>query len=440
MKTYRKTGMALGAALAMGACNLLDVENPNNLVQSDVEDIAAANAAVNGAQSTVIRAYSRMIGSYSTTADEFTWIGSRDAWNTLNNGNVTDPANEFVDENFPFVGEARWMADEAVRLLEGHVWGSPSEPIQADLGRAYLYAGMVYTMIGEMFDDFAFSDRMEAQPPVGESNMGGLFDTAIQYFTSAITNADAVGDDDTSMAALGMRMRAHHSRAIWGLLNPAGSVPANPLIDDAAANSDAAALIAAAGPDWRYDHTFVDGQLESNFGVWVNSRQEMQVGESYARTVAGDLTTIESWLLEDLIDTGATDPRFLFFAGRFLDAPDGFAATTDTGPLAVTSVRLAHLILAEAALAGNPSHDFTTEINAVRALDGMTPFSGQVADLDMLIHERRVNLFLQGFRLHDHYRFGIQSNNWLPNSEAATMPGTMFPITRTEILANPHIN
>ena len=440
MKMRIFSPLVLGLALTFGGCDLLDVENPNNLVQSDVENIAAANAAVNGAQSTVIRAHSRMIGSYSTTSDEFTWIGSRDAWNTLNSGNVTDPANEFVDENFPYVGEARWMSDEAVRLLEGHLSEAPSEAIQTDLGRAYLYAGMIYTMIAEIFDDFAFSDRMEAAAPVGEANMSGVFDTAIQYFTNAITNADAVGDDATSMAALGMRMRAYHSRAVWGLLNPAGSVPANPLIDDAGANADAAALIAAADADWRYDHTFVDGQLESNFGQWVNDRQEMQIGEDYARTTAGDLTNIEAWLLEDPIDAGATDPRFLFFAGRFLDAPDGFASAVDTGPLAVTGVRLAHLILAEAALAGNASYDFATEINAVRALDDMTPFSGQIADQDMLVHERRVNLFLQGFRLHDHYRFGIPSSNWLPNSEAVTMPGTMFPITRTEILANPNIS
>ena len=440
MKTNVKTYLAFGAALALGACDLLDVENPNNLVQSDVENIAAANAAVNGAQATVIRAYSRMIGSYSTTSDEFTWIGSRDAWNTLNNGNVTDPANEFVNEHFPYVGEARWMSDEAVRLLEGHMSESPSDAIQTDLGRAYLYAGMIYTMIGEFFDDFALSDRITAAPPIGAANMSSLFDTAIQYFTNAITNADAVGDDATSMAALGMRMRAYHARAVWGLLNPAGATPAQPLISDAGADADAAALIAAADADWRYDHTFVAGQLTSNFGSWVNSRQEMQIGEDYARTVPGDLTTIEAWLLEDPIDTGATDPRFLFFAGRFLDAPDGFAADVATGPLAVTGVRMAHLILAESALAGGDTGTFATHVNAVRALDSMTPFSGQVAEIDMLVHERRVNLFLQGTRLHDHYRFGIASSNWLPNSEAVTMPGTMFPITRTEILANPHIN
>ena len=186
-----------------------------------------------------------------------------------------------MDENFPFVGEARWMTDEAVRLLVGHFADTPNDDIQTDLGRAYLYAGMAYTMIAEMFDDFAFSDRTEAGPAVGEAQMVGLFDTAIGYFTSAISNANAVGDAATANAALGMRMRANHSKAQWNLLNPAGSTPANPLINDAGANADAAALIAAEAPDWRYDHTFIPSQLESNFGGWVNSRQEMQIGEDY---------------------------------------------------------------------------------------------------------------------------------------------------------------
>ncbi|MDH3224864.1 MAG: hypothetical protein OEO23_14180 [Gemmatimonadota bacterium] len=166
----------------------------------------------------------------------------------------------------------------------------------------------------------------------------------------------------------------------------------------------------------------------------------MQIGEPYATTTPGDLTDISAFILEDPIDTGATDPRFLFFAGRFLDAPHGTASPPDTGPLTVTSARLAHLILVESALAGNAAYDFAAEVNAVRSLEGMTPFGSQIAEQDMLIPERRVNLFLQGFRLHDHYRFGIPSDNWLPNSEAVTAPGTMFPITRTEILSNPNIN
>ncbi|MDZ7694359.1 MAG: hypothetical protein U5K69_25090 [Balneolaceae bacterium] len=55
----------------------------------------------------------------------------------------------------------------------------------------------------------------------------------------------------------------------------------------------------------------------------------------------------------------------------------------------------------------------------------------------MLEHSRRVNLFLQGRRLADHYRFGSSSPEWAPNQDEA---GTFFPITITEIRANPNID
>ena len=98
-------------------------------------------------------------------------------------------------------------------------------------------------------------------------------------------------------------------------MNPAGSTPANPLIDDAGANADAAAAVIAAAAALTGGTTTPSLPVSStsNFGGWVNSRQEMQIGESYATTTPGDLTDISAFILEDPIDAGATDPRFLFF-------------------------------------------------------------------------------------------------------------------------------
>lgn len=425
---------ALVLPLAVGACDILDVENPNNLVQEDLEKVAAANAAVNGAEASVLRAYSRMIGPISTASDEITWIGSRDAWLTLNQGNLTDPANEFVDEHFPFVGEARWMADEATKLVDGHFAELGTNTLQEDLGRANLNSGIVYTFVGEFFDDFVFSDRMEPGVPFGPSGMSAIFDQAITKLGAAISNATAAGDTETANRALSVRMRAYHARAVWQLLNPAGSTPANPLVNDAGANADAEALLAAVSEDWRYEFVYIAGQLTNNFGSWVNEREEMQIGELYGRQQAEPLdpSTIEAFILEDPIDN-VVDPRLVFFAEYFTEQ-------TDFGPLIFTSARMAHLILAEAALAAGDSPGFAEHINAVRTLNGMTPFSGQIPELDMLQHERRVNLYLQGTRLNDQYRFGVMSNNWLPNSDAATTPGTLLPITRTEVLSNPNVN
>jgi hypothetical protein len=98
-----------------------------------------------------------------------------------------------------------------------------------------------------------------------------------------------------------------------------------------------------------------------------------------------------------------------------------------------------HLILAEAALARGSTAEFTTHINHVRALDALTPYSGQIPELDMLKHARRVSLFRQGRRLIDQYRFREPSADWLDTSDAAKAPGTLFPIAYVEQLSNCHI-
>ena len=53
----------------------------------------------------------------------------------------------------------------------------------------------------------------------------------------------------------------------------------------------------------------------------------------------------------------------------------------------------------------------------------------------MLIHSRRVNLFLHGRRLHDLYRFGIKADRWLPTS-IASRKACFFPIAFIERQSN----
>ncbi len=96
-----------------------------------------------------------------------------------------------------------------------------------------------------------------------------------------------------------------------------------------------------------------------------------------------------------------------------------------------------HLIQAEAALAQNDGAGFTTHINRLRALDNLTAYDGQIAALDLLKHSRKENLYLQGRRLADHYRFGDLAPNWQAASAAAQRPGTFLPVTCIERRANP---
>jgi hypothetical protein len=100
------------------------------------------------------------------------------------------------------------------------------------------------------------------------------------------------------------------------------------------------------------------------------------------------------------------------------------------------------LILAEHELANGNTTGFATHINVLRNADGVTEWTGaggQPTAQEMLIHMRQTNLFLQGHRLQDHYRFKVPSVDWLGQSEAVRAPGTFFPITRIERDANPNV-
>ncbi len=423
MKRYSMSVLpAAGVALLLSGCGLLDVDNPNALVEEDIRTTQAADAAVNGSQALVASGIASIYAPYSAIGDEIDWIGSRDAWNELNQGTPDNPGNEFADGAFPGIAQARWMSKFAVDLIAEH---ESTPEMQARGARAALYAGVAYSAIAQMFDDFAFSNRTEPGPLIGPDNMSSVFDQAIDYFTAAMS-----GGGETAMRAQAARAQAYHQKAIWNLLNPAGSAPGNPLINDSNANSDAMAVLGMIeGTDWAYRFQYSGSTVGNSLSWQVTERNELQIGPEYAsKDDEGDL--IEHILMDPI--EGALDTRYIARVTEFIDA-DGYA------PVTVVGERGMRLIVAEAALASGDMGGFTNHINMIReGLDGLTAYSGQIPASEMLQHERRVNLFLQYKRLQDHYRFGVPSSNWLGGSKALTTPGTMLPITRVEILANCH--
>jgi hypothetical protein len=87
-----------------------------------------------------------------------------------------------------------------------------------------------------------------------------------------------------------------------------------------------------------------------------------------------------------------------------------------------------HLIIAE-------GEGTLGELNKIRALDGLAPYPATQDAGAALQAERRANLFVQGRRLSDMYRFGVTSNVW--DAVEKSPAGTFFPITIREIRANP---
>ena len=431
----RRTGRRAAAAIAiigLAACSgLLDVDNPNNIPEDALSQAAAAEQQMRGVVASTARMLSAVTTPYATATDELDWIGSRDAWLDLDMGAVSNYLNEFTDQAFPFVGEARYLGDQTIARLEEFRAADGLRDLTI-LARTYLYTAVTYSTIADMFDDFALSNKREGAPAIGRANMVALWDTAIVYLDRALPLAGS--DADLNYQILATRARVKHGKAAWQKITPKGTVPSNPLVNDAGANADAtAALAALAGPDDRFE-LFSPADAQPDINIWfeVNGRNEMEIGNYFGVKVD------DEWFaaLNDPV-TGTPDSTLQDRIDEFI----GYGE--NEGTHTITSDREMRLILAEAALAVGNLPEVATHINAVRALDGKPNWLGVPSGQAILIHERSVQLYMMRRRLIDLYRFGLGVAEWQvnPNFESAVnTPGLLFPIPNIERQANPCID
>jgi hypothetical protein len=431
-------------AAGAGCSGLLDVKNPNNVSADSLNSPTAGFAIANGALVSLAYGWGAILTEYSTVTDELTWSGSRDGFRELDVGTLLNPTNEFTDAAFPYVGRARWMADLAIKkLMTFDAAGTIKD--RNDLARSYLYGAIAYTMIGENFNNFPIgSDMRQAAAPLGRANMDSVYKVAIAYATAGLAIAQATGNTPLQVALTAMRARAEHAKAVWSLIHPVGpGVPngGSPLVNDAAAGADAQAAITLADvktPNWKFRFSYSASGPDNYIGAWVNGRQEMRFGDRFVNRAAKD--TLRDLVSVAVAPPGIVDPEVRRAVIEFV----GTSSTQSFQPLTVLSERELHLILAEAALQTGdtigPGSGFAAHVNYRRALDGMIPYNPanpvHPRPLAMLIYERQANLFLQGRRLQDLYRFGLKADLWQSGTDALGAPGTLFPITQVELLSN----
>lgn len=417
---------ALVAITGLSACDILETENPNSLVEEDLNNPAAAPAIANGAEATLSRALGDLLAPYSTVTDELTWIGTRDAWLQLDQGETIDPLNEFVDGAYASVNEARWTADNAIRRIETFRENGALDS-EIPLVRSYLYGAIVYLNVADAFDNFVISDRQEAGHPIGRENTYQLIDTAVEYTEKGLELAEAGSEWEIRLKAL--KARALYSRELWNVLKPELETAA-PLVQSSEAVDAANEALADIdeGADWRFRIEVTSETPSNNLAFQVNERLELRIGDAYIEPTA-DNSQVERVTLDDPLDE-IPAPYLVREIDEFTEA-DEYADYT------VVSVRELHLIIAEDAAARGDNPGFGTAINKLRALDNLTEYSGQIPSQELLEHSRRVNLFLQGRRLADLYRFGNTSPQW---RSSRVTEGAFFPITTSEITSNPNVD
>jgi hypothetical protein len=434
------TRTAVAAALvALSACTLFDtnVSNPNAIEESALGDPADAPTLANGLNATVTRMITSVYGPYSVASDELTWVGSRENWGKIDAGLVSDPTNEYNDAAYPLASQARWLSNYTIQRLEGFNKAGKLAN-QTDLARTYVYAAITYITIGDNYDDFILSsDRTTPGPPIGEAAMVQMYDSATSYLDRALPIATAASSSDLQMQILGLRARAKFSKALWKILKPARTTPANPLVNDAGAIADATAALGIMPTGYRFRVTPTTANTgTNNIGSEMNSRQEIRAGGDY---INPDPSKSNLQPLPGLAGIKLVDPITQQADPVIAKAIDDCCRVSSTTllPFTLTSWKEMQLILAEASLASGDSASFKTRINAIRAADALPAWDGTTPSAQIiLIHERRVNLFLQSRRLHDLYRFGLKADRWLPTS-IAYQKVCFFPITQIERQSNP---
>jgi len=241
-----------GLLSGIAGCDVLDVDNPNKLIEEDLENPASAPSLANGAEAKVAEAIGSILAPYSTVTDELDWIGTRDGWERLIQGEIISATNEFVDGAFINMAVARWTADEAVkRLEEFRNQGALREPLH--LIRSYFYSALIYTVIADTFDDFVFSDRQDAQPPIGHDNMPGLYDEAIGNLDKARDLAENTGHPGWINRIAALKARTAFSKQIWHKIKPEPNT-VDPLVNDGQTAELAREALARtdASTDWSY--------------------------------------------------------------------------------------------------------------------------------------------------------------------------------------------
>ena len=289
----------------------MDAENPNALVEEDLADPAVAAAMANGALNTTSNGIGAVITPGSVASDESTWIGSRDAWGSLDKGQMSDVYNEFVDGQWNQITEGRWMADQAVVTLENLQSEGTLGDIE-DLARAYLYAGVVKVYIADWFEDFVYSDKTVAGEPIGKGNMMTVYDEAIASFKSGLST--------TSSSEMKARYNAMLARAYFAKAIHAGGLNGGGFVSSGDAKTYADAALSTWDETSQYLIEYSSTTVSNDFSWQINGRSELEFGvrpDGLGDPFPEDL--VDTDLSVNVVDPqgndmGAADPRLAAIA------------------------------------------------------------------------------------------------------------------------------
>lgn len=405
MKRTLRRALFAGLLIATSACDLT-VSNPGPVADEALDDTAAHQALVNGMSRALSRALGYIAYTSAVSSKEVVSAGHR---NPAQLGitpkqavGILDPDLEESNEHWKFAQQARWVAEDGVRRMRKSMGVEFDKSALA--AQALVHAGFANRLLGENMCDAVF-DGGPLEPRIE------YFERADAAFTEAIAVASAAANTPLVNAGLAGRASVRVWQGNWvGVVADAERVPSS----------------------------FVYRALYSSTEIEMYNRIfAANVTTARAHSVAG--TMFESYykLTGDKRTSWATDPAFpkgsadvlWYFQTKF---------TSRAAPVNLASGREMRLLRAEASLRSGEWQAALSALNALRTEAGVTPLTtnGIAETWTMLGRERSIELWLEGRRLGDLFRF--RSDAVPGDFEDMTGRDTCFPIGVSELDANPN--
>lgn len=356
-----------GAFVGLTACgNLLDVENEQDVLETDLNQESALAPVVNGVAGDFNVMYADAILQVGLTSFELIHTGSYPSWALVETG-VMDrisTGNGLYDE----IERAIWVANDAIRRIDETF---PDAGSMVEAAQVRIWAGYAEITLADEFCEGTF-DGGPAQPP------SDFYQMAEGHFTEAMAIAQAANEPDWVM-----RARAGRARARLMLGDYAGTLT---------------------------DAKGIPEGFEFEAIYSLNSGREQNSVASLTRTLTRREAGVHPYFYQD--DRYVADPRVDFIdRGPLETGPDPTRQYVEqekykleSDPIPISSWQEARLMEAEAELNVGTVARAVELIDEVRAYRNLDPYTGDMtkdAVMEQVLYERSAELWLQGHRLND---------------------------------------
>jgi hypothetical protein len=417
---------AIALFLSGVACSgALDVPNPQAFGNDALNNTIILKNVTNGAEGVLQLAFDDYIVATELLSDEMestsTWID----WEDVSEGRIRHDWTQGTT-----------FANPQDQLLRARFAAqSAAERVQQVLGTAAATSPLrAQVLLVDALADLLLATGWCESPlkaDAARSPDTEVFKQAVTKFTAGLSAAQAITGDDAA-------------KTKWTNVAYAGRARANLMAGNyAAAKADAQAV--AAGFQYNAIYSEGAGSTQSTTGQQFNQNRNRSGGLRrmyHARVHSIDSVGTGEAYLRDWFDPTKDDKRMavtrkagqLGVNNRF--AYFGITKYADrAAPIRMLSKIESTLIEAEVAYRAN---DFATEaqlLNSLRTRAGIglpaipTPANATAAR-DALLNERMAELFVEGSRMQDLYRFGLVTQILGPGR------ATKLPLSQTEILNN----